>query len=121
LYAYGPTGGAEFFASEVWTWVRWVISFLLFFIPISRHMSHGAGMPTWLKTRLRLSILSWSSDWHASVASWIRSMMEQGLSRLQCGARVRRPVLSEVVTHVHQERILQGRGTAVRLPVVTPH
>jgi len=92
---------------------------MLLVIHVSGRTIHVAGMAAWLKARWKLPIPPRSFDWRASVARWMREVMEQGLLRLLlCGEHVRRLVLAEVTTHAQPEYFPQGRGTGVLLPVV---
>lgn len=110
----------NFFTSEVWTWCGLVLLSLSSLLPsFGRCPLHLAGMTALLNALRRWPIPPQSSAWRVAVARWIHSVMEQGVPLLlQCGERVRRPVLSACATHVFQEHFPQSRGTVVLLPVV---
>jgi putative transposase len=62
-----------------------------------------------------------SPNLNAYTERWVRSLREETLSRLILfGERSLWHVLTEYVTHFHQERPHQGKGNVVLMPTVTP-
>jgi putative transposase len=62
-----------------------------------------------------------SPNLNAYAERWVRSVREEALSRLILfGERSLWHVLTEYVTHFHQERPYQGKGNVVLIPTVTP-
>src|SRR5437016_6209405 len=58
-----------------------------------------------------------SPNLNAYAERWVRSVKEECLSRLLlCGESSLRHVLTEYVTHFHQERPHQGRGNVILMP-----
>ena len=72
-------GATDFFSSEIWTWYRLVVFFLLSFLPFGRCPFPILGM-----TALRNALWKWpiplqSSAWRVAVARWIHTVMEHGV------------------------------------------
>jgi transposase InsO family protein len=62
-----------------------------------------------------------SPNLNAYAERWVRSVREEALSRLILfGERSLWHVLTEYVTHFHEERPHQGKGNVVLMPTVTP-
>jgi putative transposase len=80
------------------------------FCPPFQHIIDAAGVQ-------RLPLPPRSPDLNAYGERWVRSVKEEALSRLILfGERALRHVLTEYVTHFHQERPHQGKGNMVLLP-----
>jgi len=57
-------------------------------------------------------------DGYAYAERWVRSVMEQGLTRLlQCGPPVQGRIFSTLVSHDHHTRLSPDRGKVVCLPI----
>jgi transposase len=112
-------GATTFFRSELWTWYGLVLLSLPSLLSFGRCPLHLAGMTALRNARRRWPIPPPSSAWRVAVARWIHTVMEHGVSLvLQCGERVRPPILSAFATHASQEHFPQCRGTVVLLPIV---
>ena len=112
-------GATDFFSSEIWTWYRLVVFFLLSFLPFGRCPLPILGM-----TALRNALWKWpippqSSAWRVAVVRWIHTVMEHGVPLgLQGGERARPPLLSGYATYAPQEHFRRCRGTVVLLLIV---
>jgi transposase InsO family protein len=80
------------------------------FCPAFQHIIDAAGVT-------RVVLPPQSPNLNAYAERWVRSVKEEALSRLLlCGERALWHVLTEYVTHFHQERPHQGKGNAVLMP-----
>jgi putative transposase len=112
----------DFFTTDVWGWLGFVISSLLCCIHVGRRMIHAARMTVRLHACWMLPISPRSPDWHADAERWIRSVTKPGLSRLLlCGPCAWWCGLHGQMTEDHQEHLPRGMGQVVFLPAVNPH
>jgi hypothetical protein len=110
----------DFFTSTVWSWCRFVISFLLMVIDICRYTRLSEGMMACLKTGGRLLLSLQPSQRLTDGQRWLRGSIERGLSRLvRCGDRVRRPLVSAFAPSKHREALPQSGDKVVRRSAVT--
>ena len=58
-------GATDFFSSEIWTWLRFVLSTLLSFISPNCRKIHVASLTSYLNAWWMLAWLPWSLDLHA--------------------------------------------------------
>jgi transposase InsO family protein len=62
-----------------------------------------------------------SPNLHAYAERWVRSVKEEGLSRLMLfGEASLRHALTQYVAHFHHERNHQGKGNMLLFPMVSP-
>jgi putative transposase len=84
------------------------------FCPAFQRITDDAGVT-------RVPLPPRSPNLNAYAERWVRSVREEALSRLILfGERSLWHVLTEYVTHVHEERPHQGQGNVVLMPTVTP-
>jgi putative transposase len=85
------------------------------YCPVFQHTIDAAGV-----TRMPLSPRS--PNLNAYAERWVRSIKEEALSRLILfGERALWHVLTEYVTHFHQERPHQGKGNVILMPFRPPN
>ena len=112
----------DFFTGDVGAWFTRVIASLLCVIRVGRRTIPVTGMMACLHMCGMLLIPRRCPDGRATVDTWVRSAVKQGLSRLVlCGERGRRPLLSAFETHDHRPDLPQGMGTMVFMRAVNPH
>jgi putative transposase len=114
----------DFFTRDVGTWFMLVIASLISVIRVGRRTLSVpvTCMMACLQTCGMLPIPRRCPDGHATVDTWVRSVVEQGLSwRLLCGERSRRPLFSAFETHNHRPNLPPGMGTMVCMLPVNPH
>jgi hypothetical protein len=110
----------DFFTSTVWSWCRFVVSFLLIVIAVCRYTRLGEGILACLKLGWRLLRSLWPSQRLADGQRWRRGGIKSSLSRLvRCGDRVRRLLLSAFVSSQHPEALPQRGDKVVRIAAVT--
>jgi transposase len=115
-------GATYFFSSEIWRWLRCVISTLLSCICPDCRKSHVATSKSSLNAWWRLGWLPWSLDWHAYRESWVGLVKTDRQSRhVLCGEGMRRQPLSGSIFSAHQKPRGRGIGRVVCLSVVTPY
>jgi hypothetical protein len=109
-------------SSEIWTWLRFVISTLLSFICPDCRKSHVANSKSSLNAWWMLAWLPWSFDWHAYRESGVGLVKTDRQSRhVLCGEGMLRQPLSVSIFSAHQEPRGRGIGRVVCLSVVTPY
>jgi hypothetical protein len=114
----------DFFTGDVGTWFMLVIASLVSVIRVGRRTISVpvTGVLACLHTCGMLPIPWRCPDGHATVDTWVRSVVEHGLSwQLLCGERGRRPLLSAFETPNRRPDLPQGMGTMVCMLPVNPH
>jgi hypothetical protein len=107
------------FFTEVGTWYRLVIYFLLFFMPFDRLTLSVVNMTPLLKKRWMLLISLWSTDGHVYLERWVRLIKEAVLSDLPpFGDAVLRPFFGECEAHDPSAPSPQSMGKVVYMPMV---
>jgi len=107
------------FFTEVGTWYRLVISFLLVFMPCDRLTLAVVRMTLLLKKRWMLLISWWSTDGYVDLARWGCLLKETVLSGLlPFGDAVVRPFLGKCEAHDPRASSLHSMGKVVDMPVV---
>ncbi len=115
-------GATDFFNSEIWTGLRFVISTLLSFICPDCRKIHVANIKSYLNEWWMLAWLPWSLDLHAYRESWVGLVKTDMPSRrVLCGEGMRRLPLSASIFYDHPEPRWRGMGRVVLLSVVTPY
>jgi putative transposase len=115
-------GATNFFSSEIWTWLRFVISTLLSCICPDCRKIHVANITSYLNAWRMLGWLSWSLDWHAYRESWVGLVKKEMQSRRAlCGEGMRRHPLSASIFYDRPEPRSRGMGRVVCLSVVIPY
>jgi putative transposase len=115
-------GATDFFSSEIWTWLRFVISTLLSFICPDCRKSHVANIKSYLNEWWMLAWLPWSLDLHAYRKSWVGLVQTDMPSRrVLRGEGMRRQPLSASIFYDHPEPRWRGMGRVVLRSVVTPY
>jgi transposase len=108
----------DFFTSEVWTWLRLVLSSLLFFfIPGGRRQGPTLGMTRHHHVQWLLALLPQSLAVNANVQRWVGLVKATARSCvLLHGKGVPRHPLSQFTLHDHQECLPQSMSKLVRMP-----
>ena len=107
-----------FFTSALWTWVRVVVSFMLFFLHCSRHTVCGARMTLHHHVWWMLS-LSRSFASQSFLERGVRLVKKAALCRLTlCGTGVRRYTLVAFTTDDHPASPPRERRNVVLMPAV---
>ena len=107
------------FFTEVGTWYRLVISFLLVFMPCDRLTLAVVSMTLLLKKRWMLLISWWSTDGYVDLARWGCLLKETVLSGLlPFGDAVVRPFLGKCEAHDPRASSPHSMGKVVDMPVV---
>jgi transposase len=108
----------DFFTSALWTWVRVVISFILFFLHCSRHTICGARMTLHHHVGWMLS-LSRSFASQSFVERWVRWVKKAALCRLRlCGPGGRRySLVAGTIAHLPASPSRERRNV-VLMPAV---
>jgi putative transposase len=115
-------GATDFFSSEIWTWLRCVISALLLFIRPDGRKSHIASLKSYLHAWWMRAWLPWSLALHASVERWVGLVTKAIQSRrVLDGAGMLRQPLSAPIFYDHLEPRRRGMGRVVCPSVVPPH
>ncbi len=115
-------GATDFFSSEIWTWLRFVISSLLSCIRPDCRKIHVASIKLSLNERWMRAGLPWSLDLHTYRGSWAGVVKEAMRSRsVLCGEGMLRQPLSASICYDHQEPRRRGMGRVVFLSVVSPY
>ena len=107
------------FFTEVGTWYRLVISFLLVFMPCDRLTLAVVHITLLLKKRWLLLISLWSTDGYVSLEKWVYLIKERVLSGLlPFGDAGGRPFLGECEAPDPRAPSPQSMGKVVSIPVV---
>jgi hypothetical protein len=115
-------GATDFFSSEIWTGLRFVISILLSFIRPDCRKIHVANIKSYLNAWWMLAWLPGSLAWHASMGRWVGLVKKEMQSRrVLCGEGILRPPLSASLFSDPQELRRRAMGRVVVLSVVTPY
>jgi hypothetical protein len=110
----------DFFTREMWTWLRMVLSSLLFFFSVGRRQRHTLGRTLHHHVRWMRALLTQSLDVKATRQRWVGLVKTAVRScLLLCGKGVPRGPLSQLALHDRQERLPQSTGKVVRMPAVT--
>jgi len=105
--------------TEVGTWWRLVIYFLLFFMPFDRLTLPVVRRTPLLKKRWMLLIASPSADEYASLERWVRLIKETARSGfIPFSAAIFRPLLCGCDIRDPRDPSPQGMGKVVYMPVV---
>ena len=105
--------------TEVGTWYKLVIYFLLFFMPYDRLTLSGVSRALLLKKRWMLLISLWSIDSYVYLERWVCMIKETVLSGLlPFGDAVVRPFLGKCEAHDPRAPSPQSMGKVVYMPVV---
>jgi hypothetical protein len=111
-----------FFSSALWTWLGFVISYVYSFRHLDRCAISGVSRTSTRYGQRKLLLPSRWSDEYAYAERWVRSVMEQGLTRLlQCGPPVQWRLCSPLVSCEHYIRLSPDRGQVVCLPIGKYH
>jgi len=112
----------DFFSSALWTWLGFVISYVCSFSHLDRCSIPGASRTSTLYGQWMLLLLSRLPDGYAYAERRVRSVMEQGLTRLlQCDTHVQGRIFSTLVSHNHHTRLSPDRGKVGCLPIGKHH
>jgi hypothetical protein len=112
-------GATDFFSSTVWNWLGLVVSFLLVIMHGARRTRPLAGMRGCGHASWRLCTSPWSLKRRADVKKWIRSILEEWLSRLPpSGTCVRPRLLAAFDPAHHRAGLPQRMGTVARMPTM---
>jgi putative transposase len=105
--------------TEVGTWYKLGLYFLLFFMPYDRLSLSGVSRALLLKKRWMLLISLWSIDSYVYLERWVCMIKETVLSGLlPFGDAVVRPFLSKCEAHDPRAPSPQSMGKVVYMPVV---
>ena len=115
-------GASAFFRGEIWTWWRFIISYVLSLICLDRGKISLVSITSFLQAWWMLPWLPWLLHVHARVGSWAGLVKEGTRARwaLWDEERLRAPS-SVSISSDHQGHRRPGLGRVVFLPVVNAH
>jgi transposase len=115
-------GATDFFSTEMWTWLGFVISYVLSYIHPDWRKSHVTNIKLYLNELWMLPLLLWSLDLYAYLERWGDWVKEEmRLRRGLCGGGIFRQPLSEPVSFNHEGHLRRGMGQVVFRPVVNSY
>jgi putative transposase len=115
-------GATDFFSSEMWTWLGFVIASVLSYIHLDRRRSHVTSIKLSLNAWRMITLLRWSLDLYAYLERGIDLVKEERrLQRGLYGGGICRQPLSESSCYNHLGYLRRGMGQVVFRPVVNPH
>jgi transposase len=115
-------GATDFFKSEMWAWLGFVISSVLSYIHLDWRKSYVTSIKFYLNERWILPLWLWSLDLYPSLQRWVGLVKENRRSWWGlCGRGIFRQLLSESVSCHCQGHRRRGIGQVVFRPVVNPY